>query len=120
MTNTKYTVRDYEKQKITEYERHGECNQCGDCCAVRISSHVTEGNGTVAVTNGKDRYEYNVQQPYPLTELCKAFQDNVCVIHEGKPSLCINWPWAPDCLTYFSRCSYTFVEIRSQDMSDDQ
>ena len=120
MTDTKYTVWDYGKQKIIEYERHGECNQCGDCCAVRIYIQAGGSDNTAAVINGKDRCDYGIHHPHPKTELCEKFQSNACLMHNDKPTQCLHWPWAPDCLTYFSRCSYIFEETHSWDMGEDK
>lgn len=119
MTDTKYTIWDYAKQKIIEYERHGECNQCGDCCAVRIYTQMGGSDDIASVISEDYRRDYGIHQPRPKTELCERFQGNLCLKHDNKPTQCMNWPWAPDCLTYLSRCSYTFVETRSWDMEED-
>src|SRR5258708_38281316 len=46
---------DFDNKEVIEYERIGECNGCGQCCAARIAYKVgTKRTGEWELQMGKD------------------------------------------------------------------
>lgn len=125
---------DYENQIVVEYERLGDCNGCGDCCHAVIQFMVAgkfhegqsdwemRGNGGSS-TNGQGVWnEIRIGEQrrfFQVNEVrtqggtrCSSLTDDMrCGIHQTKPLLHKAWPMAPQQVTPFERCSYTFREI---------
>ena len=127
---------DYDTLIVTEYERVGECNQCGDCCKTRINIQLVGGdkNAHVGTTtdeqagtttdeqgrwseigysdNDNERQFVRFYMPdEPVLCSCSAQADNLCTLNGEKPWGCRVWPTAPSDITQFVNCSYKFVEI---------
>ena len=134
---TRYIDWDYDTNIATEYERTGECNQCGDCCKNKKvinfdmidgdkRSHggdTTNGEGRWSeIDNGKQRefirfYMGPDKQLLPCTALGP---DNRCIEQElgTKPWVCAVWPTVPSDIEPFENCSYQFVEINSWEFDE--
>ena len=123
----------------TEYERRGECNQCGTCCKTTINIRMVDGDKTThggVTTDGIDRWS---EVP---TKYCREFVkfymptldkeeeparcsalgfDNQCVLHDyDKPWVCQVWPTAPSDIIPFKKCSYEFVEVDNWAFEDNE
>lgn len=133
-----YTEWDFDNDIVTVYERHGECNGCGACCATVIrfatnnrglgqpnpisgwdprngefSSISHSGVVNEVQVGGRRRFFMNIEitdEPYRCSMLTA---DNRCMIHVGKHLLSREWPLSPKQVTPFPECSYTF-EILGQ------
>ena len=125
---TRYIDWDYDTNIATEYERTGECNQCGDCCKRRVNTRMVDGdkmNHGGRTTDGdgrwseiddgkKEEFIKFYMEPGDTHETCVALDPyNRCIEQEfgKKPWVCAIWPTAPSDIEQFPRCSYEFVEI---------
>ena len=122
MTAGRYLGWDYESHEVIEYERRGECNECGDCCRATITlrgknGDITDHEGTwseVTRDNFKDRFFLRMLWVEQLNEPCCQLRDNKCAIQDLKQSqqrICAEWPTHPSQVEPFPNCSYSFVEI---------
>lgn len=117
----RYTEWDYDTRTQTEYERHGECNGCGDCCRVTITytrvspqSETTTGEGIwQEVDKSGERIFRKLLSTTFNGAICPELsKDNRCSCHGAdKPTICQLWPVAPRDIEPFPRCGYSFVKI---------
>ena len=105
---------------MSDWIRHGECNQCGDCCRQATNSLSL----LVPIADeayGRVRYGAPVPQPPghagpplfhirgPLLMPCPKLDGDRCSIHETKPQYCIDNPSSPEDVEG-TRCSYWFED----------
>lgn len=137
----RYLKWDYDNDTLTEYERQGECNMCGQCCMALIKYRVAgKWTGTkAAMGDNTDRKgvwsELNTGRMrrfagLPTVEkqgdhICPAFRFNGCTHHAkkslkmgGQLALCAAWPVVPEHVEAFDECSYTFVQINQWKISE--
>lgn len=126
---TRYIRWDYDANEAIEYERNGECNGCGACCIAKISFRVA-GTYNVDNNNGGDGttekgvwtelvFDNEARRFWQVYEIdtanvvpCSALQPGYrCAFHNHANNLCTEWPLAPEHVTPFSDCSFTFTEI---------
>lgn len=99
------------------WERHGECNQCGDCCRfvarealVRDPSRVSdpafyEARGFQRMTLGEKKVLVLLAN---LVAPCQYLVDgNQCGVYEDRPRTCRDFPQVPLDIVG-TRCSYWF------------
>jgi len=145
MTVRRYLKWDYDAQAVTEYRRHGQCNNCGQCCRAHIQyelagPHATEdrrsaqvGTGTSEsgvwheVSEGEHRWMIgNAIVSQQGKHQCPLLDGDtlLCTKHEEKDpesnelALCALWPMGPEHVESFDECSYEFEEIASWRMQD--
>lgn len=125
---------DFDNQEVIEYEREGECNNCGQCCTTLIryelAGRKTGGPGKLGDTmddkgvwseykQGRTRRFAKLTETGPIGEApCSKFVEGRCAIHEkkslafrGELAMCKAWPMIPEHVTPFDQCSYKFTEI---------
>lgn len=136
----RYLRWDYDRGEVIEYQRRGECNGCGACCIARIAFNVsmtaelplntmhdwdrrdvrdggdaTNGKGVwtgLLFDNGASRYWQITEIDRAHTEACPLLgEGNRCARHNHVNNLCTEWPLAPEQVTPFPDCSFSFVEI---------
>ena len=125
-----------EEDKLVEYERFGECLQCGECCRKKITfkwevrkptmTDVSEEEDDWSAWEGASViyawgiYWYilvtSIEDPEPDDERnpCQRCKDNLCDIHEDQfqiPPLCPLWPVHPKDL--LPGCGYRFERCKS-------
>jgi hypothetical protein len=144
-----YITWDYDAGIATEYERHGECNGCGQCCRAVITSGLAGlwgeesfedkpygrvGIGTdehgkwCEVAEDGNRWFIRIQSiEKPENYHCEALgEDNRCAVHALKDrfadkfTLCDIWPMGPDHVTPFDQCSYSFEKIAEWPIEKDE
>ena len=115
----------YDIETVTEYQRSGECNQCGECCKAGVEFIVTswpddfdsKSGGTTTTGkgmwfsfgDGDDRRFWQVRKVAPRTIKCGSLADNgICAWHSEKERKCSDWPMHPSLVEPFKDCSYTF------------
>lgn len=132
MDRPRYYKFDFDQGVVIEYERQGECCECGACCNTVIKWQGTNGgpkgikewnggNGDLAIFREgvwtgiyiKDRWRFFkdmqiTDEPHKCSMLT---DDNRCKIHTGKRLISSAWPMLPDHVTPFAECSYTFTEV---------
>ena len=130
---TRYFEMDFDNGTVTEYARHGECNQCGACCiavvSLQVAGHVCEikgwdhrnggnapgdtGRWQAVLIDGHWRFwRLTTVEDKGLAHKCVMLSDNNrCRIHAGKTLLSREWPMSPSHVEPFSECSYSFTEI---------
>lgn len=101
---------------MSDWTRHGECNQCGDCCR--------QATNCVSMLVGIDDQEYGrvrYGEPRmvgrlpmfhvrgPILAPCPKLDGDRCTINETKPEYCRETPCAPEDIEGLPRCSYWFV-----------
>jgi len=111
------------KEEKVQWIREGECNHCGDCCLFLIPNKVEIIIQIDELGRGKDDWHNEVRGVVPdkqrpgfyrgqggLYSPCREFnrEQYRCNIHPNKPTTCIDYPWHPDQIKGFDRCSYTF------------
>jgi Fe-S-cluster containining protein len=127
----RYFEWDYTNDSVVEYERSGECNECGQCCTrvirfvIRNNTYPITGwnphNGATAplqsgrfaeVRVGDKRRFFNnaiiTDEIVPCTMLTA---EKRCAIHAGKHLLARAWPMTPDHVSAIPECSYSFREV---------
>lgn len=135
----RYIRWDYDKGEAVEFRRDGECNGCGMCCMARITFKVSQTpefiypaapGVAIDTNNGGDTTDVNGQWSEivfdnearrffkitsidlndihlcPLLTAEKRYQK-----HNHVNNLCSEWPMAPEQVTPFPDCSFTFTEI---------
>jgi len=130
-TAMRYREWDMDNDLVTEYERHGECLRCGECCRHRIEVQYSKHDdkyhpgihGVWNEVSGNGHY-FCVQltsiDPERVIGMgnnpCWALtDDNLCSKHDllaEHHELCHQWPLAPRCLEHFPGCGYSFTKIR--------
>ena len=102
---------------MSEWIRHGECNQCGDCCCQAtncISMQVAiedEAYGRIRFGEPK-RWHHGIPMFMirgPITLPCPQLQGDRCGMQEEKPQYCRDTPCQPEDIELLPRCSYWFV-----------
>ncbi len=127
---------DYNKNIATEYERKGECNQCGDCCKggmVFKTADVIESNGrngSRATTEkgiwnelvlvedivDNERIFFGQSRTYQMESACSSFREGIgCTKYIDRPQICKSWPHSPKDVARFRRCSYYFEKVDQWD-----
>ena len=131
----KFIAWDYVTSIATEYERRGECNQCGDCCRKTINMDMVEGDKNAhggRGTNGAgiwseiadaDPREFvrfyllpyevleTMYKPKDIHRPCTDLdENNLCISNGEKPWICSIWPTGPHDIKKFPNCSYEFVK----------
>lgn len=133
MVDAHYFEIDYDADSVTEYERQGECNGCGECCIAvikfmvagelqkrqgwdsRNGGETTDGKGKwqgVWINNRWRFFKLMSVENDPAHRCPMLSQDNRCRIHAGKNLLSREWPMAPTQVEPFKNCSYSFREVR--------
>lgn len=103
-----------------DWIRHGECNQCGDCCRQATNcvsllvpikdeafGRVRFGEPVKNVTDKSGFPVFHIRGPIALA--CPEQEGNLCRLHETKPQHCKDTPCAPEDIEGLPRCSYWFV-----------
>ncbi len=74
--------------------------------------------------NGQRRFIRLPEITFPEGHACGLLIDNKCIVHERKSinalTLCMTWPIIPEHVSPFKECSYSFEEIGSWDLDDNQ
>lgn len=109
-----------DEKVASEWVRHGECNQCGDCCrqatdCISILIPIKdEAYGRVRfgepdqVRRGQDGSRlFHIRGPIALA--CPQQVGDKCGMHESKPQYCKDTPCGPEGIEGLPRCSYWFV-----------
>lgn len=130
---------DYDTGKVIQYQRNGECNECGQCCIALIgmktafdrskgeSGGRNGGTGTTEKGIWSEVEIDNASRYYQITEIdtentesrCPALsQENKCTEHFDRANLCKDWPMSPRQAEPFSDCSYSFEEIERWNISE--
>ena len=131
-----FTDWNYDTGIATEYERIGECNQCGDCCRATFNIKMSEGydkqfNGGKA-TDEKGRWS-EIMEVSEISRIkgtreytgftladrenppCCALdpETNLCTKEEfdRKPWICRVFPTVPNDIKDLPNCSYEFIKI---------
>ena len=129
-----YREWDMDGDVVTEYERHGECLRCGECCRHRIALQYSKHDGKYhpgihGVWNevSSDGYYFCVRLTSVDPErtiadghpCCALSEDNLCAARDqpDRQELCRQWPFAPRCLEHFPDCGYSFTKIREDVIS---
>lgn len=109
---------DYDNGIVTQYERLGECRQCGECCRATINlgcikpPYNTDGKGVWCDTlSGRYRYLFKVTGVELGTGDCCRLVNGLCLDHGKKLAICRLWPMGPCCIESFPGCGYSFREI---------
>lgn len=94
-----------------EWIRHGECNQCGDCCR-HATTLITiqmpmKDEDYARVRFGKPNAQglYTIRGPVMMP--CPKLEGNLCIIHDHKPQYCQDAPLVPSDVEG-TRCSFWF------------
>jgi hypothetical protein len=130
-----YTRWNYDNDTVQTLERTGECNGCGECCMalIRLTSiawgrkarHEDAVNGVTRhdrtgtwheITNDKETRRYIKVEAIDTSEenrhRCDSLRDyngkGYCDHHFDKTLICEAWPMAPEHVTPFPQCSYSF------------
>lgn len=127
---------DYDNGIAIEYERIGECNQCGDCCKGGIifeTQQKIDGNGRNGGRSISDKGKWNEIllfgdvieservffgqcKNYSRDSACGSFDEDAgCTIYSRRPLICQTWPHAPKDIARFRNCSYSFLEVSQWD-----
>ena len=121
---------------MNEWIRHGECNECGDCCR-EATNHLTLHVPIADEAYGRIRYGEPVRRAEqlggipvfsirgPIRLPCPQLAGDRCTIHATRPQYCLDTPVTPDDIEGLARCSYWFVhretgEIRGNLPPDNQ
>jgi Fe-S-cluster containining protein len=95
-----------------EWIRHGECNQCGDCCR-HASNAITLFVPIADREYARVRFGEPVAPPDlyqlvgPILMPCPKLDGDRCGIHDTKPTFCTEAPFKPEDVEG-TRCSYWF------------
>lgn len=98
-----------------DWIRHGECNQCGDCC--RQATNLIQVQVPIAdEAYGRIRYGepsqvgglslFTIRGPVLMP--CPKLEGDRCSMHDTKPQYCVDNPSRPEDIEG-TRCSYWFV-----------
>lgn len=107
-------------EPTSPWVRHGECNQCGDCCrqatnCVSILIPIKdEAYGRIRFGAPQAKFVGKVPDPVflvrgPIVLPCPQLDGDRCAMHEIKPQYCRETPCAPEDIEGLPRCSYWFV-----------
>ena len=88
-----------------------ECQQCGNCCKGVGFVYVTTEDITamskqlgITTIDFIDTYTYSVGRRRALTshdnEDCIFLKDNLCIVHDSKPSQCRKFPYWPEIIRH--------------------
>lgn len=134
MATRSFVEWDFDNKIVTQYEREGRCNQCGECCKVKItfigipSLESSEGSsepqewwsGTDRSGTWNEIQWYGARKFIQLRKLalsedrCKDLtRSNKCLMRlfgEWSSVFCMAWPLSPKCIEPFPNCGYSFVE----------
>lgn len=111
----RYIEWDYDDMLAYEYERHGECNQCGDCCKSTIT--LKNGNGGTTekgIWSEIDNGERIFFRPFKFEldkKTCQYYQNQQCSAYNNRKDICAIWPLSPRDVIMMPTCSYWFDEI---------
>lgn len=144
-----YTRWDYDNDTVQTLERSGECNGCGLCCKaiikittmlVRQWSETPKNGGSYMgdsgvwheITNDKGARKFMkitaidtdaIADGHVCPSLMEQNGKGYCNHHFEKTLICEAWPMAPEHVTPFEGCSYSFTvtsERRISDMQPDE
>jgi len=103
---------------MSDWIRHGECNQCGDCC--RQATNPVEVLVPLEASYGRVRFGEPVRLTMengtpvtlfrirgPILNPCPELRGNLCGIQASKPMACVVFPTEPLQIEG-TRCSYWF------------
>lgn len=116
----KYIEWNYDEMLAIEYERHGECNQCGECCKAKITFKGKRcgGDGTDEIGAWSEINDENENRlffkpfKFELDEYtCPKYKNYKCSIYDNREEICITWPLSPRDVIMMPSCSYWFDEI---------
>ena len=126
-----------EGGKLVEYERTGECNECGDCCeakhSIRFQVSVSGDDEAEVDESQKDYSEWEgwvwlfaqgmqwwwfIYDDDGDSQQCSAFDTETrkCTIWRDDikfPAICRYWPIHPKNVERFPRCSFSFRRIEA-------
>lgn len=135
--NVWYYEWDYERGKVTAFERRGRCNQCGACCAIGMGwknrmdlvidpEHPKNGHRTTdrngiwcEVKDGDKRRFYTLPRlfshivDFDSPHSCSALASNLaCTRQTIKSQFSADYPFHPSQTdSPLSQCSYRFVRM---------
>jgi len=129
-----------ENGELVEYERHGECNQCGECCCTKTIGYRCRANSQGKNEEGEEQVDYGDWEGwhslyaqgltwwFKITEVkdepyeCSRLQDGKCDVWKSDefPAICRYWPFHPSNLEKFPNCSFTFerADVDGEGMTD--
>jgi len=119
----RYYLWDYDAGIVSEWQRLGECSQCGECCRIRLGYTVCRENGKPCTTDGKGKWGEVAEgeerlffrfQNAGAREQCDRLLGNTCSVHgddEARSDLCKEWPICPLELVPFPDCGYSFERV---------
>lgn len=122
---------DFDHNVAIEYERLGECNNCGECCIeivkYRHIGELTEGPAGIMgnrikpegvwseYSEGDKRRFAGLPRKTGERKPCEFLVNGHCAIHANKSmdenTMCWAWPIIPEHVEMLPQCSYTFREI---------
>lgn len=118
-----------EDGKLVEYERLGECNQCGECCCrnkisagIQVTLAGTAGNDkeigdlsdwegfSVFYAQGLWWWIETKTTDQKREKACECFIDGKCADWKGDdwPAICRYWPVRPQDIVSFPECGFEF------------
>ncbi len=126
-----YREWDYDRGVVTEYERSGECVQCGACCRAHIQFGAMKPYRSRNAKNGgpwtderdvwqeldlgRWNYFFRIHTIEPdKAEVCGSLQeDGLCKWHDDpdRPLICREWPITPSNIALFPECGWSFREL---------
>lgn len=144
---TEFYEWDYENDRVVLWQRHGECNHCGQCCMLAggIEFKVTD---TSEVGPGMYPEDFNPQNggdspgvvgkwsefqnrdgerfyfgdiaffPKPSPKPCPCWKNSRCSIYEERPEICRVWPTNPTQIIPFDECSFSFEKVAEWRISE--
>lgn len=134
---TSFNVYDEIQQRIIQYRRVGECNQCGECCKRLIYVYTThpslvqldkittsdresislptESRYSEPLDNNPERRTWIFQVKDNMPEACPELIEGRCRIHGTRP-VCSVFPTQPSDIENLPDCSYSFEVIEEWEM----
>lgn len=126
----RYFTFDYNAGTVIEWERTGECNGCAACCTTVIRWQIDmnsqlpgwdgrngatttdrQGRETGVYINGRWRFFKSLEVTTESHRCSMLTANNRCIVHTGKRLISRAWPMAPEHVTPFPQCSYSFQEV---------
>ena len=118
MTADVCTTRKGRMTISSDWIRHGECNQCGDCCRqatnpvsllvpIEDEAYGRVRYGEPVLRSGAGPPVFQIRGPVVLP--CPQLDGDRCGLQATKPQYCQDTPLTPDDIEQLPRCSYYFV-----------
>ena len=133
----RYLEWDCVADTVIEYERHGECKQCGACCRAHIQWEQSNRFATLSKAGGRDmgamsgiwqevycgrwRHFFQMLRIRPEQHTCHMLTDEgLCEGHDDvdRQWICKEWPFSPRQVMAFPGCGYSFTEIQRGRISE--